>query len=75
MAAPALSIASTFERLEERFRALDRASRGASGLELLAGYVAQVTIEPDEIDGGRYIALSRPRELADRLATYALEVA
>jgi pimeloyl-ACP methyl ester carboxylesterase len=25
-------------------------------------------IEPDEMDGGHYIALSRPRELADRLA-------
>jgi pimeloyl-ACP methyl ester carboxylesterase len=32
-------------------------------------------IEADEIDGGHYIALSRPRELADRLAAYALEVA
>jgi hypothetical protein len=28
-------------------------------------------IEPDEIDGGHYISLSRPRELADRLAAYA----
>jgi pimeloyl-ACP methyl ester carboxylesterase len=32
-------------------------------------------IEPDEIDGGHYISLSRPRELADRLAAYAPEVA
>jgi hypothetical protein len=24
-------------------------------------------IEPDEMDGGHYIALSRPTELADRL--------
>jgi pimeloyl-ACP methyl ester carboxylesterase len=28
-------------------------------------------IEADEIDGGHYIALSRPRELAERLAAYA----
>jgi pimeloyl-ACP methyl ester carboxylesterase len=28
-------------------------------------------IEADEIDGGHYVALSRPRELADRLAEYA----
>jgi pimeloyl-ACP methyl ester carboxylesterase len=27
-------------------------------------------IEPDEIDGGHYVSLSRPRELADRLVTY-----
>jgi hypothetical protein len=25
------------------------------------------------MDGGHYISLSRPRELADRLAAYALE--
>ncbi len=30
-------------------------------------------IDPDEIDGGHYISLSRPRELADRLAMYAGE--
>ena len=28
-------------------------------------------IDADEMDGGHYITLSRPRELADRLATYA----
>ena len=28
-------------------------------------------LEPDEIDGGHYISLSRPRELAERLAAYA----
>ena len=28
-------------------------------------------IEPAEMDGGHYIMLSRPRELADRLAAYA----
>jgi pimeloyl-ACP methyl ester carboxylesterase len=28
-------------------------------------------IEPDEMDGGHYISLSRPRELAERLAAYA----
>jgi hypothetical protein len=28
-------------------------------------------IQPDEIDGGHYVTLSRPRELADRLAAYA----
>ena len=30
-------------------------------------------IDPDEIDGGHYISLSRPCELADRLAAYAAE--
>ena len=30
-------------------------------------------IDRDEIDGGHYISLSRPRELADRLAAYAAE--
>jgi pimeloyl-ACP methyl ester carboxylesterase len=29
--------------------------------------------EADEMDGGHYIMLSRPRELADRLAAYATE--
>ena len=28
-------------------------------------------IEPDELDGGHYISLSRPRELAERLSAYA----
>jgi hypothetical protein len=28
-------------------------------------------IEADELDGGHYISLSRPRELAERLAAYA----
>jgi hypothetical protein len=32
-------------------------------------------IEADEMDGGHYISLSRPRELADRLAAYAREAA
>jgi pimeloyl-ACP methyl ester carboxylesterase len=32
-------------------------------------------IEPDEIDGGHYISLSRPRELADSLADYARDAA
>ena len=32
---------------------------------------ARLAIEPDEMDGGHYIALSRPVELADRLAAYA----
>ena len=27
-------------------------------------------IDPDEMDGGHYISLSRPRELADRLVAY-----
>ena len=31
----------------------------------------RLAIEPDEMDGGHYIALSRPIELADRLAAYA----
>jgi pimeloyl-ACP methyl ester carboxylesterase len=30
-------------------------------------------IEADELDGGHYISLSRPRELAERLAAYAAE--
>ena len=35
------------------------------------GHVEQrLGIEPDWIDGGHYIALARPRELADRLASY-----
>jgi hypothetical protein len=28
-------------------------------------------LEADEIDGGHYVSLSRPYELADRLASYA----
>ena len=40
-----------------------------------SGHVATPTerlgIEPDEIDGGHYVTLSRPRMLADRLAAYA----
>lgn len=31
-------------------------------------------IEPDEIDGGHYMTLARPRQLADRLVAYAAEV-
>ena len=31
-------------------------------------------IEPDEIDGGHYIALARPRQLSDRLVAYAAEL-
>jgi len=31
-------------------------------------------IEPDEMDGGHYIALSRPRELAERLVGYRAEL-
>jgi hypothetical protein len=30
-------------------------------------------IAPDEIDGGHYVALSRPKELADRLEAYRAE--
>jgi hypothetical protein len=30
-------------------------------------------IDADEMDGGHYITLSRPGELADRLAAYAAE--
>jgi pimeloyl-ACP methyl ester carboxylesterase len=30
-------------------------------------------IEPDEMDGGHYISLSRPHELVDRLVAYAAE--
>ena len=32
-------------------------------------------IESDEMDGGHYISLSRPRELAERLSAYADEIA
>ena len=32
---------------------------------------ARLGIEPDEVDGGHYITLSRPSELAERLASYA----
>jgi pimeloyl-ACP methyl ester carboxylesterase len=43
-----------------------------------AGYLRRVArerlrITPDEIDGGHTPALSRPRELADRLEAYAAE--
>ncbi|MEU4836070.1 alpha/beta hydrolase [Streptosporangium sp. NPDC023615] len=43
-----------------------------------AGFLRRVTrerlgITPDEIDGGHTPALSRPRELADRLEAYAAE--
>ena len=31
-------------------------------------------IDADEMDGGHYIALSRPRELTERLAGYAATV-
>jgi len=31
-------------------------------------------IEADELDGGHYIVLARPRQLADRLVAYAAEV-
>jgi pimeloyl-ACP methyl ester carboxylesterase len=31
-------------------------------------------IEPDEIDGGHYITLARPRELTDRLVAYAADL-
>jgi pimeloyl-ACP methyl ester carboxylesterase len=31
----------------------------------------RLDIEPDEMDGGHYITLSRPHELAERLAAYA----
>jgi pimeloyl-ACP methyl ester carboxylesterase len=31
-------------------------------------------LDPDEIDGGHYIMLSRPRELAQRLAAYAVDL-
>jgi hypothetical protein len=31
-------------------------------------------IDPAEMDGGHYLGLGRPRELADRLAAYAAEI-
>ncbi len=30
-------------------------------------------VEPDEMNGGRYVAISRPRELAGRIDAYAAE--
>jgi hypothetical protein len=45
-----------------------------------ADYLGRVSrerlgITPDEIDGSHCIALSRPKELADRLVTYLDQVA
>jgi hypothetical protein len=34
----------------------------------------RLDLEADEIDGGHYITLSRPRELAERLMAYAAGV-
>jgi hypothetical protein len=34
----------------------------------------RLDLEADEIDGGHYITLSRPAELAERLAAYAAAV-
>ena len=31
-------------------------------------------IAPDEMDGGHYIAISRPKELAERLHAYWVEL-
>lgn len=44
-----------------------------------AGWMRRVVRErlgivPDEIDGGHYISLTRPRELADRLESYRAEL-
>jgi hypothetical protein len=30
-------------------------------------------VEADEMDGGHYVSLSRPRELAERLHAYAVQ--
>ncbi|HXV57157.1 MAG TPA: alpha/beta hydrolase [Gaiellaceae bacterium] len=35
---------------------------------------ARLGLEPDELPGGHYVTLSRPRELADRLHGYAAEL-
>jgi pimeloyl-ACP methyl ester carboxylesterase len=35
----------------------------------------RLDLEADEIDGGHYVTLSRPRDLAERLAAYAATVA
>jgi hypothetical protein len=35
----------------------------------------RLEVEPDEIDGGHCPALGRPRELAERLETYRVELA
>jgi pimeloyl-ACP methyl ester carboxylesterase len=34
----------------------------------------RLDLQADEIDGGHYITLSRPRELAEQLAAYAATV-
>jgi hypothetical protein len=34
----------------------------------------RLDIEPDEMDGGHYVTLSRPRELAERFAAYAATI-
>ena len=31
-------------------------------------------IEPDEMDGGHYVSISRPQELAERLHAYLVEL-
>jgi hypothetical protein len=41
---------------------------GETGMES-----GRLGITPDEIDGGHYVALSRPNELADRLEAYRAE--
>jgi hypothetical protein len=50
-----------------RSRPGPRRRRGISSAEERLG------IEPDEMDGGHYISLSRPRELAERLSAYAAD--
>jgi pimeloyl-ACP methyl ester carboxylesterase len=35
----------------------------------------RLDVTADEMDGGHYISLSRPRELAERLHAYAVQVA
>jgi hypothetical protein len=34
----------------------------------------RLDLEADEVDGGNYITLSRPRELAERLAAYVASI-
>jgi len=36
---------------------------------------ARLGIQADEIDGGHYVSLSRPRELAEHLHAYAAAIA
>jgi hypothetical protein len=56
---------------EAQRREGDEASRALKEPWPLEAWPDVATIEADELDGGHYISVSRPRELAERLAAYA----